>query len=157
MNMESKPWLVPAAVQFLGTILRPDFVVFETGSGGSTLWLADRVSKVFSFEHDAEWFNEINKEIKKKNIQNVVLTLAPDYPKHGFSLKDMQFDFILVDGRGRVKTIKTIFSSLRSGGYLCLDNSERPRYQSAIDFLDASCSSKAIFKKDWQTTMWEKK
>jgi hypothetical protein len=42
------------------------------------------------------------------------------------------FDWVLVDGRARPSCMLESFEHLRSGGYLILDNMERPHYQRAF-------------------------
>lgn len=45
------------------------------------------------------------------------------------------FDFIAVDGRARLTCVLKSISKLKQGGFLLLDNSERKRYQLAIEAL----------------------
>lgn len=42
------PWMVFGCIDFLDDWLKPDMRVFEYGSGGSTLFFANRVSNVFN-------------------------------------------------------------------------------------------------------------
>ncbi|UZD23954.1 hypothetical protein PBT90_11215 [Algoriphagus halophytocola] len=37
--------------------------VLEFGSGGSTLFLADKVKSIYSIEHDKAWFEMIHSQI----------------------------------------------------------------------------------------------
>jgi len=43
------------AIRFLERRLSNSLEVFEFGSGNSTLWWAERVSRIDSCEHDAQW------------------------------------------------------------------------------------------------------
>ncbi len=53
------PWLTFASIDFLQTQMKPDWKVFEYGSGGSTLfWLKHGVECV-SIEHDTAWYQMI--------------------------------------------------------------------------------------------------
>ena len=47
-----EPWLTPAAIGLLATLLRPADTGAEFGSGRSTLWFAARVAALTSVEHD---------------------------------------------------------------------------------------------------------
>ena len=49
---EAKPWVPFEATDWLEHYLKPDMRVFEYGSGGSTIFFAQRVAEVISIEHD---------------------------------------------------------------------------------------------------------
>jgi hypothetical protein len=42
----------------LERIVRPDFKVFEFGSGNSTIWWSQRVAQVVSVDHDRKWIDK---------------------------------------------------------------------------------------------------
>ena len=46
------PWLTREAVDFLASWLQPSDHGLEWGSGRSTVWLAQRVSRLVSIEHN---------------------------------------------------------------------------------------------------------
>ncbi|HLP36084.1 hypothetical protein [Lacibacter sp.] len=69
------PWLVFDAIDFLSNWLRKDMVVFEYGSGGSSLFISDRVNKLYSVEHNEQWFGNVSDAIKTEGIQNIDLRL----------------------------------------------------------------------------------
>ena len=69
------PWLVFGAIDFLENYLTSTMNVFEYGSGGSTLFLASRVSHVFSVEHDKDWFLKTNEALQKQRSKNVTYNL----------------------------------------------------------------------------------
>jgi len=84
------------------------------------------------------------------------LQLNPDYPKTGIcGFKENEFDFISIDGRGRVKSITTVIPYLKNGGYLLLDDSGRKRYRRAIALLD-KWENKTFGDNAWQVTIWRK-
>ena len=60
-------------------------------------------------------------------------TSFQDYVNVLDEFPDEHFDFIAVDGRARKSCLLKSLSKLKKGGFLLLDNSERKRYQSAID------------------------
>lgn len=59
-------------------------IVFEYGSGGSTLFWSDKVKEVISVEHDRAWYSKIKQELSVREINNVSYFLLependPDY------------------------------------------------------------------------------
>ncbi len=154
--VDDVPWLVPDSILFLEKILHKQSMVIETGTGGSTIWLAQRVMVVVTFEHKKTWVDAIQGVLDKKRIENVQFFLDPEYPTTGIGSQTAYlYDLALIDGRGRVKSIQTILPKIKPGGYICLDNSERPKYQAAVKKLDKTCVSKSTFRERWETTFWK--
>ncbi|TWT91694.1 glycosyltransferase [Neorhodopirellula pilleata] len=50
-----EPWMQPEEIASLELLLDPMMHVLEFGSGRSTFWLAHRVAKVTTIEHNARW------------------------------------------------------------------------------------------------------
>lgn len=114
------PWLSPAAILRLESLLTPDMRVLEHGSGGSTLWLASRVASVVSIEGDADW-------------QTAVRSQAPANVKVFSELPEIsdEYDLLLIDGEpleDRRKYLTSAIRLVRSGGIVVLDNANRPQY-----------------------------
>ena len=65
------PWLTFGAIEFIENIVKPYMTVFEYGSGGSTLFWSQRVEKVFSIEHNKEWYDKMCAEFEKQKVSNV--------------------------------------------------------------------------------------
>jgi len=157
-----EPWIVKGAIDWLSTYLNRDMVVFEWGSGGSTLFTAKRVKKIISIEHNYEWFLKTQIHLWLSGISNCQYKLIEpedDTLNNVFTLKykssserhqhqnfekyckaidsfpDNYFDLIFIDGRARDLCIEHAKNKIKPGGYLLLDNSERERYQSAINKL----------------------
>ncbi len=135
--------------------------VYEYGSGGSTLFFAERVQEVISTEHNKDWYRQVLEEINRAGITNCHIRLfqpAPaasvkqdlsdpdayissddNYPGMSFreyassidSYPDRYFDVIFIDGRSRPSCFKHAERKLKQGGYLILDNAET-RYYSYI-------------------------
>lgn len=124
--------------------------VFEYGSGASTVWLAKRCGTVRSLEHDAGWFTHLQQMLQP--YQNVELHLKTPIPgideaqyqspkaKH-VSFRDyvtqirswdQVYDLIVIDGRCRSACLQEVMPFLAPGGIIVLDNSDRTRYQHAI-------------------------
>src|SRR3954471_4485639 len=54
-----EPSLTPRAVRQLGTLLRPDHVGVEWGSGNTTRWLAKRTRHLTSFETTPDYYEQV--------------------------------------------------------------------------------------------------
>jgi hypothetical protein len=78
------PWLTFGAIKFIETIVKPDMIVFEYGSGGSTLFWSQRVAKIFSVEHHRGWYDKMCAEFEKQKISNVeyILIEAENDPQY---------------------------------------------------------------------------
>jgi hypothetical protein len=61
------PWYTYPMIEFLPAVLRPEFRVFEYGSGASSIWWSGRVGGVVSVEHDVQWYRQVEKSIPKRN------------------------------------------------------------------------------------------
>ena len=68
--VDEKPWITFSSIEFLEKILTKDMIVYEYGTGGSTLFFAKRAKKVYSVEHDKEWFERVSKVIEQKGYKN---------------------------------------------------------------------------------------
>lgn len=127
-NLRDRPWLPEGAIKFMGEILDKDSLVLEFGAGSSTIWFARHVKHVLSFENKELWYNLVSKGLKQQGLRNVSLRMDPLYPGLGIRNENGKFDFILIDGRGRVKCAQTSHGLLKPGSWIGLDNSWRGRY-----------------------------
>jgi len=158
--IKNTPWLVPVAIDYLRLKmiriieLGGSLKVIETGSGGSTLFFAEFADQLLSFEHSRKWFNLVDKELEGYDRTRIELRFDPDYPAKGLRYIDSDYDIALIDGRGRVKSIASVVSRIKDGGYLILDNAERPRYKIAVKALNLAFKERIVFEKDWTTTFW---
>lgn len=127
------PWLTPASVRLISTLLRPDDRGAEFGSGRSTLWFAARVAALTSVEHDAQWHEAVSARLRERGLDNVDYILAPEdqpverggesaYARAALALPDASIDFALVDGHYRDYSAKFIMPKIKPGGMLIIDN-----------------------------------
>jgi len=121
------PWLTKDAIFILNQLLKSSDIGLEFGSGRSTIWLASRIKKLISVEHNKFWFDEINKKINDKKIKNIdyYLMLDKDYISILDKLENNSRDFILVDGLLRDLCTKKSILKIKSGGLLIIDNINR--------------------------------
>lgn len=119
-NIQPIPWLHPDAIKYLDGILNPDMQVVEFGGGGSTLWLAERVKAVITCEPNEQWFNKLF-EIVPDNVSvfnRLDFVMVP-------------CDLIFIDGEPvtvRSDWLRAAAYTLKSGGWIVLDNANRPEY-----------------------------
>jgi predicted O-methyltransferase YrrM len=127
------PWLTPAAIRLLGTLLRPADRGLEFGSGRSTIWFARRVAALTSVEHDQRWHETVSARLKSHGLGNVDYILAPEdrpverggesaYARAALAFPDVSLDFALVDGHYRDYSAKLVLPKIRPGGMLIIDN-----------------------------------
>lgn len=168
------PWITPAAATVLKRMLTNEMVGLEYGSGVSTLFLASRLKKLHSIEHYKHWYNKVDKLLRENNLHNVDLELIPpkqvkeipanptkeeqkeikyghtyfDYQKYSSRINefpDNYFDFVLIDGRDRVRCLINALPKVKEDGLILLDQSERPHYKEIHETL-------AIYPKVYTTT-----
>lgn len=131
----SIPWFTYPFIDFLSTRLMKDLVVFEFGSGNSTLFFSEKVKKVISIEHNQEWYQLISKN-KPENVE-IILTKSNssnDYLEYLNKIYD-KVDLIIVDGIHRNECMIRAFDKLSERGVIILDDSERPEYKEGIEFV----------------------
>ena len=154
---QTYPWLVKKAVEFLEEYLTKDMTVLEYGSGISTKWIAERVKHIYSIEHSQGYYDEIREKLK--GYDNVTL-IHHKRPYNGAVLK-RKFDFILVDGRDRVKCFREAVKMLLPNGVIMLDDSQRPEYEECYDLAKGKVFeangpnyTEDFNYQDWKTTWW---
>jgi predicted O-methyltransferase YrrM len=132
------PWLAPRVVAHLESILRPEWSVIEHGSGGSTLWFAERCEFVTAVERDPDW----RREVGKGAPQNVAVIEFLN------TVDGLTFDLCLIDGEpveDRSRWINTAPQLVRPGGWVVLDNANRPEYATERGWLQSACESYETF------------
>lgn len=65
------PWMTYDAIDFLSKICTPEMVVFEWGSGGSTLFFARHCQHVTSVEHNQQWMSFLREKLQELSVNNV--------------------------------------------------------------------------------------
>ncbi len=129
------PWFTYPAISFLKGRIQSDMVVFEYGSGNSTLWWAEQVSSIISYEHVLEWFNSLGERMPS-NVEYVYceLNYGGEYSRAILGYRN-RFNIVVVDGRDRVNCAKNSLGALRGDGVIIWDNSDRDKYQDGYSYL----------------------
>ena len=60
------PWITYSAINYLENFLNKKTIVFEYGSGGSTLYVSKRVKEGISVEHDEIWVEKVKQKLPGK-------------------------------------------------------------------------------------------
>lgn len=154
---KAQPWLAPKAIEFLESIIKPEWHVHEWGCGGSTVYFARQCASVVSVEHNDEWVRRTRSRLTELGCQNArVHFVGPDKgvkpgsdpanPEHfrargigHASLKtycqfiEGEHDLVLVDGRARPSCLVEGSKHVKIGGWLVLDDAARSWYQRAVE------------------------
>jgi hypothetical protein len=137
-----RPWIVPAAIGWLRRRIRGDWAVLELGAGRSTVWLAQRAGRVVSFEDNEFWHDAVRERLGEAGLLNVELRLraVEEFPPAVTALLDNAFDLVVVDflesrDVTRIDCLRPAKEKVRLGGYLLLDDSDRPGYAGADELL----------------------
>ena len=137
-----RPWIVPTAIGFLRRQIRSDWSVLELGAGRSTPWFARRAGRVVSFEDNEFWADQTRSRLERLGLGNVELRVGPveALPDEVGALPDASFDLVVVDflespAATRIDVLKPAMKKVRPGGWLLLDDSDRPGYAPAYDLL----------------------
>lgn len=162
---DEQPWIEYEVCEFLESFLKNDMTVFEWGCGGSTLFIAQRVKKIISVEHDGRWYERVRQDLTTKKIDNCNLILhqqeenergvsdarqykssAHEYTGMNFKkycrtiemYPDNFFDLVFIDGRARNACVCLALKKIKTEGLLILDDSERSDYQKTLDEVSVS-------------------
>jgi predicted O-methyltransferase YrrM len=163
-----KIWLYnEAEEQFLYDTLKPEHIVLEWGSGGSTIEIAKRVKEVYSIEHNLEWFKNVLTEAPgnvnlfycARNAEELPGNDGTydgyreyiNYPKRF----NISFDVVYIDGRARPYCAKVAIGLLNPGGVILMHDYKNPdprpgyrryEYEWVEEFLDIIDFEHSLYK-----------
>lgn len=141
------PWMNFKVIQWLRSYLKKEMILFEWGSGGSTLFFSKLVDQVISVEYDEEYFRFVQEQLKGKGNVELILEKPQDkgvfrsfspghlnsyfdnYVKTIEKYPDRYFDVIVVDGRQRNQCFKLALKKIKKNGIIVFDNFEREFYK----------------------------
>ncbi len=171
------PWLTHGACERLRELVKPGMKVLEFGMGGSTLFFSKLGAEVTSIEHDEDWFNlvkdnlsqsggiELNLVVPEVNDESIpekyksVNGLFSEgltwraYAHSADHLEKSSIDVLLIDGRVRPECLRNTIHTLKPGGILIFDNSDRESYKPVIKELLQGWekeTSSGVTVYDWQ-------
>jgi predicted O-methyltransferase YrrM len=168
------PWVTYGAIDLLRRIVTPQTRVFEYGAGGSSLFFSERALEGTSVEHDPSWAAQVRDTLAAQGHARwrVLLVepsgaatgdpadpasyLSSDPAYAGLSFQryaeaidpfaDASLDLVLVDGRARPSCAAHAVPKVAPGGWLILDNAERPHYHAVHERLAALGWSRHSFR-----------
>lgn len=117
--------------------------ILEWGPGYSTRIMMRKCPKaeIISYENERRWFQKYRNEFSNK-IKHILIEAPEDDRQHTTwkqytnpSVKE-KFDLIFVDGRERVRCMKTANKLLNENGVLILHDSDREYYKEGIELFD---------------------
>jgi hypothetical protein len=116
------PWYTYPAIEYVKQFDFSDKVVFEFGSGNSTLFWAQRCKKVVAVENHPGWYERM-KPLLPDNVEYHLHPEEDDYANCINQYED-DFDIIVIDGLCRFKCTEQAPAKLKSDGFVILDNSD---------------------------------
>jgi predicted O-methyltransferase YrrM len=168
-KIRSIPWITTGAVQFLNEFFenKDHPHVLEFGCGASTLWFARRTKHLVTVDHKKKWMNTVKEEIERGGLFEPLASFLRECPYNEVAdeYPDKYFDLILVDGRKRVACIESSIRTLKSGGIMMRDNSERKKYNRAFvlmdgwecqEYIQTEPDEESFMYKGWKTSWWIK-
>jgi hypothetical protein len=128
-NLEPTPWIVFKAIDWLNANALPTWDVFEWGSGASTMYFYDRCKSIVSIEHDPLYL------IRSIDDAFIFENDLQKYPKIIEMSMRKKYDLIFIDGMERMKCLDEALRYVKPGGYIMVDDSDRPEYFEKLDTL----------------------
>ena len=116
------PLLPLRLIAKLDKILKKNVVLFEYGSGYSTLWF-NKKCKIYGVEHDHKWF----KKIQGHGIKNLLFYKTKKGYINSIHKVKSNIDIVLVDGIYRNECLKEAEAMIQKG-MLILDDANRSEY-----------------------------
>jgi predicted O-methyltransferase YrrM len=141
------PWINYTTIQFMHHLISKNMRVVECGAGGSSIFFLTRGVRLTSIEHNEKWIKIVRNKVDRK-IQNnwdyhliksdngiTNIPSAESYLLPLDHLSDSSIDLFLIDGRHRVESVKKAINKIKPGGFLILDNCDRPEYAKSFELL----------------------
>lgn len=145
-NGEFIPWMNYAVAAFLKARMDKSMVVFEFGSGYSTMFYAKYTKTVLSTEHDENWLSKISEKLPDNaEVQFVKLDEDGDYCR-SVKRSGSKYDIVIVDGRDRANCVAQALDELTDRGVILLDDSDRQRYDWATKLAESRGFRTLVFE-----------
>lgn len=137
LNNESTPWMTYPFIDYIKNLDLSEKIVFEYGSGASTIFWGQISKEVVSIENDEDWYNLLKGKIKP----NTNLKLRKELSEfiEAINEDDKKYDIIIIDGgSNRYECAIQSVSKLNNGGIIVLDDSDNIYYNRISDFLKSN-------------------
>ena len=123
-NGEPIPWFSYPAIEYLKSLDLSKKLVFEYGSGNSTLFWSKQTSGVTSVENNARWFGLTLKKLEFSKNSQLILEKDRQRYINSININKAKYDIIVIDGEYRFECSCSAINKLKNGGVIILDNSE---------------------------------
>lgn len=146
--MLDKPDMNVKCANYIVDLASKSSIVLEWGSGGSTIAMSNSLRDgciIYSFEHDLRFYNMVNEKLNRYNVRYTLATTKKDYV---YSVKDVHYSFILVDGIYREECMK-YSKNVLSWDILLLHDAERERYKPWMDLFSSDRYTKLFIENLW--------
>jgi hypothetical protein len=122
VNNNAIPWYTYPAIEYINQLDFSDKIIFEYGSGYSTLFWAKRCKEIVSVEDSREWFNRL-KDKMPDNVEYLLKENESEYVRviNNYTAK---YDIIIIDGNHRYECAIEALNRLKDTGFIILDNSD---------------------------------
>ena len=109
------------------SMLSDSDIVFEWGSGQSTILFSQWCRRFYSVDDSAEWYQRVKQFLV---TDNVVQFLQEDHKKYANEIHFSEglYDFIFIDGAERVACALEARKHLKETGFLIVHDWNRPEY-----------------------------
>lgn len=177
---DALPWYTWDCVHWLEEWLKPDMQVWEWGSGGSTLFFAQRVARVVSVEHDGACADKLRESLREFDLESKVelLVIPPEkghiaeyesrddaflnthnFRRYAQVIRDYDtFDLVAVDGRARNGCMKEGIAHVKQA--ILMDDIERKYYVRGADLVPREWKRTVYWGHgpyhwpEWGTSVW---
>lgn len=115
------PWFTYPAIEFISQFSMKEKMIFEWGSGNSSLFFGERAKRVISIETDKDWYEHVKRQLLDSNY--LVISDINKYPQEIRQFNTC-FDLIIIDGPRRYDCCCEAINHIERGGIIILDNSD---------------------------------
>ena len=115
--------------------------VFEFGSGGSTLWLAQRAARLMSSEDDTRWHAAVTEALLERGCPGVIVKLMQPGRIASASESTGEWDVVFVDcfvNADRRRAVRKGAQHVKPGGWLVADDYDFPKVRQSVEELRAA-------------------
>ncbi len=135
INGNPIPWNTYPFLSFIESRLKPEFNMFEYGSGNSTIWYAQKVNSIIAVEHNKEWYAKVKNTLPKN--AEIILSSETDSTIYSeeISKSGNKYHIVIVDGIFRNESLTASLNYLTEDGVVVFDDSERIAYEPSFKLL----------------------
>ncbi|MFH1968574.1 MAG: hypothetical protein ABIJ84_04255 [bacterium] len=125
----------------ISSIVNNKTIIWEWGTGSSTLWLARKANSVYTVDSSIKWKKKIKKWSSLYNLKNIHFLLFDlDNPLYCDAILSSEYqpDLIIIDGKKRVECFNRAISKLKPSGFIMVDDIERCCYKPILQTANIS-------------------